>query len=43
MKSVFQVHTFKNGIKVGNCEKSKIAEHCWEADHNFSWDQKKVF
>ena len=20
----------------------EIAKHCWEADHNFSWDQKKV-
>ena len=19
-----------------------IAKHCWEADHNFHWDQKKV-
>ena len=19
-----------------------ILGHCWEADHNFSWDQKKV-
>ena len=24
------------------CEKNAIAKHCWEADHNFSWDQKKV-
>ena len=22
--------------------KNEIAKHCWEADHNFSWDQKKV-
>ena len=20
----------------------KSAKHCWEADHNFNWDQKKV-
>ena len=29
---------------VGNCDcdKNEIAKHCWEADHNFNWDQKKV-
>ena len=29
---------------VRNCDydKNEIAKHCWEADHNFSWDQKKV-
>ena len=26
-----------------NCDyKDEIAKHCWEADHNFNWDQKKV-
>ena len=25
-----------------DCDKDKIVEYCWEADHNFSWDQKKV-
>ena len=25
-----------------NCKKNEIAKHCWEADHNFSWDQKEV-
>ena len=27
-----------------NCDfvKNEIAKHCWEADHNFNWDQKKV-
>ena len=29
-------------VKNGDCEKSKIARHCWEVDDNFSWDQKKV-
>ena len=24
------------------CDKNEIAKHCWEADQNFSWDQKKV-
>ena len=29
---------------VRNCDydKNEIAKHCWEADHNFGWDQKKV-
>ena len=25
-----------------DCDKNEIAKHCGEADHNFSWDQKKV-
>ena len=25
-----------------NCERNQIPKHCWEADINFSWDQKKV-
>ena len=25
-----------------NCNKNEIAKDCWEADHIFSWDQKKV-
>ena len=28
-------------IKNWNCDKNEIAKHCWEADLNFSWDQKK--
>ena len=29
---------------VRNCDfdKNEITKHCWEADHNFNWDQKKV-
>ena len=23
------------------CDNNEIAIHCWEADHKFSWDQKK--
>ena len=23
-----------------DCDKNEIAKHCWEADHNFNWDQK---
>ena len=25
-----------------DCDKNEIAKHCWEADHNFNWGQKKV-
>ena len=25
-----------------NCDKTEIAKHCWEVDHDFNWDQKKV-
>ena len=33
-----------NTKAVGNCnyDKNEIAKHCWEADHNFSWDQREV-
>ena len=34
---VFKI-TFRNC----NCDKNEITKHCWEADHNFNWDQKKV-
>ena len=29
----------KRSVRTSNCEKYEIAKHCWEADHNFSWDQ----
>ena len=25
-----------------DCKMKEIVKHWWEADHNFSWDQKKV-
>ena len=25
-----------------DCDKNVLARHCWEADHSFNWDQKKV-
>ena len=25
-----------------DCDKNEIAKHCWEADRDFNWDQKKV-
>ena len=34
-------HKHKGSVKNCDCEKNKITKHCWEADHNFSWDQKK--
>ena len=32
----------KRSVKYCDCDKNEIAKHCWETDHNFSWDQKKV-
>ena len=32
----------KRSVRNCDCEKNKIAKHCWEPDHNFSLDQKKV-
>ena len=32
----------KRYVRNYDCDKNEIAKHCWEADHNFNWDQKKV-
>ena len=33
----------KRSVRNCECDKNEIAgKHCWEADHSFSWDQKKV-
>ena len=32
----------KRSVRNCDCDKNEIAKHCWEADHNFDWDQKKV-
>ena len=32
----------KRSVTNRDCVKNEIAKHCWEADHNFNWDQKKV-
>ena len=32
----------KRSVRNCDCGNNEIAKHCWEADHNFSWDQKKV-
>ena len=33
----------KRSVRNCDCDKNEIAKHCWEADHNFNWDQKKVY
>ena len=32
----------ERSVRNCDCDKNKIAKHCWEADHNFNWDQKKI-
>ena len=32
----------KRSVRNCDCEKNGIAKHCWEADNNVSWEQKKV-
>ena len=32
----------KRYVRNCDCDKNEIAKHCWEADHNLNWDQKKV-
>ena len=32
----------KRSVRNCDCDKNEIAKHCWEVDHNFNWDQKKV-
>ena len=32
----------KRSVMSFNCEKNEIPKHCWEVDHNFCWDQRKV-
>ena len=39
----FKSYSDEDKRTVRNCNfEKKIAKHCWEADHNFCWDQKKV-
>ena len=40
LKSRLDEH--KRSVRNCDCDKNEIAKHCWEADHNFNWDQKKV-
>ena len=32
----------KRSIRNCDCDKKEIAKHCWETEHNFNWDPKKV-
>ena len=32
----------KKSVRNCNCDKSEIGKHCWEAEQNFNWGQKKV-
>ena len=43
-KQSLKSYSDKHKISVRNCDcdKNEIAKHCWEADHNISWDQKEV-
>ena len=41
LKSLSDKH--KRSFRNCDLEKDGIVKHCWEADHNFSSDQKKVF
>ena len=40
LKSCSDEH--KRSVRNLDCEKNKISKHSWEANHNFSCDQKKV-
>ena len=39
LKSLSDEH--KRSVRNCDCDKNEIAKHCWEAYHNFNWDQKK--
>ena len=32
----------KRSVRNCDCEKNEITKHCWEVDHDFNWDHKKV-
>ena len=32
----------KRSVRNCDCDKNEIEKHCWEANHNFCWDQKKA-
>ena len=40
LKSCSNEH--KRSVRNCYCDKNEIAKYCWEADHNFNWDQKKI-
>ena len=43
-KRSLKLHSDEHRRSVRNCDcdKNEIDKHCWEADFNFNWDQKKV-
>ena len=44
-KRLLKLSLEEHKISVRNCdcnEINEIAKQCWEADHKFSWEQKKV-
>ena len=43
-KRSLKSHSDEHKRSARNCNygKNEIPKHCWEADHNFNWDQKKV-
>ena len=40
LKSCSDEH--KRSVRNCNCDRNQTAKHCWEADHKFNSDQKKV-
>ena len=32
----------KRSVRNFDSDRNEIAKHCWEADHNFNFDQKRV-
>ena len=40
LKSLEDEH--KRDIRNCDYDMNETVKHCWEADHNFSWDQNKV-
>ena len=43
-KRSLKSRSYEHKRSVRNCDtdKNEIAKHCWEVDHNVSWEQKKV-
>ena len=36
------LYEHRRSVRNYDCNENETAKHCWEADHNFNWDQKKV-
>ena len=35
-------HEHNRSVRNWDCDKNEITKHCWEANHNFNWDEKTV-